>query len=228
MLSIFVELNHLIEVKEAIDSENRLNELIDIQTVDNDFCDFLITENEIHANIDWSENLPPILLNNPLNFDSSTLLSLIFLKLGNWEKVYEYCSKDKKYLDDLDLINRLQANLLVEIPAEPINEFGTFDHYRRWHNRAVVLHRGNTHENVEGHLTRTAYEKSLLNAPNSDYRAFSGKYFVTFLLDNGLIVEAEQVLKKCISDVSETHIKAELQSILNNFLKNDGIDIVKD
>lgn len=214
MLSIFVELNHLIEVKEAIDSENRLSELIDIQTVDNDFCDFLITENEIHANIDWLENSPPILLNNPLTFDSSTLLSLIFFKLGNWEKVYEYCSKDKRYLDDLDLINRLQANLLVNIPTEPINEFGTFDHYRRWHNRAVVLHYGNTDKVDRENFTRVAYEKSLLNAPDSDYRAFSGKHFAIFLLDKNLIVEAQQVLEKCISDVSDTHIKAELKSIL--------------
>lgn len=214
MLSIFVENNHLAEVKEAISFENWLSEIIDIQTVENDFCDFFITENEIHANIDWSENLPPILLDNPLTFDSSTLLSLIFFKLGNWEKVYEYCSKDKKYLDDLDFINRLHSNLLVQIPAEPIDEFGTFEHYRSWHNRAVVLHYGNLDKTVGRYLTRTAYEKSLLNAPNSDYRAFSGKYFAVFLLNIGLIAEAEQVLEKCINDVSEMHIKAELKSIL--------------
>lgn len=214
MLSIFVEDNHLAEVKEAIDSENRLSELIDIQTVDKGYCDFFITENEIYSNIDWSENLPPILLNNPLSFDSSTLLTLIFLKLGNWEKVYEHCSKDKKYLDDLDLINRLQSNITVQIPVEPIKDFGTFDHYRCWHNRAVVLHYGNTDKIVGGHFTRTAYQKSLLNAPDSDYRAFSGKCFATFLLDSGLIVEAEQVLEKCIKDVSETHIIAELKAIL--------------
>ena len=214
MLSIFVENIHLAEVKEAINFENCLSEMIDIQTVENDFYDFFITENEIHTSIDWSENSPPILLNNPLTFDSSTLLSLIFFKLGNWEKVYEYCSKDKNYLDDFDLIKRLQSNLLVQIPAEPIKEFGTFEHYRSWHNRAVVLHYGNTNKVVGENLTRTAYEKSLLNAPDSDYRAFSGKYFAIFLLENGLIVEAEQVLEKCINDVSETHIKAELKSIL--------------
>lgn len=214
MLSIFVENTHLTEVKEAIDSENRLNELIDIQTVDKGFCDFFITENEIHSNIDWSENLPPILLNNPFSFDASTLLYLIFLKLGNWEKVYEYCSKDKNHLDDLDLINRLQSNIIVQIPPEPINDFGTFDHYRHWHNRAVVLHYGNIDKIVGGYLTRAAYEKSLLNAPDSDYRAFSGKHFAIFLLDNGLIIESEQILEKCIKDVSETHIKTELKSIL--------------
>ena len=215
MLSIFVENNHLAEVKEAISFENWLSEIIDIQTVENDFCDFFITENEIHANIDWSEKLPPILLDNPLTFDSSTLLSLIFFKLGNWEKVYEYCSKDKKYLDDLILIHRLQSNLVVQIPPEPIIEFGTFDHYRRWHNRAVVLHYGNLGNTIVGHLTHTAYEKSLLNASDSDYRAFSGKYFATFLLDIGLINEAEQVLEKCINNVSETYIKDKLKSVLS-------------
>jgi tetratricopeptide (TPR) repeat protein len=214
MLTIFSKSEQITEIKNIIDSENRLNELIDFQTIEPYNCDIIIDKNEIKQALDWSDEIPPILLSNPLTFNVSNLLTLVFLKLGNWEKVYEYSSGDKQLSDDIDLINRLQSGVLVQIPNEPINDFGTFEHYRRWHNRAVILHYGNTEKIVGGHQTKNAYEKALENAPSVDYKAFTSKQYASFLLDNGFLLEAEEVLENCLEDVTETSIQAELKAVL--------------
>ena len=214
MLKIFVETEQLTTLTAIINSENRLHELVDIQTIEPENCTLSVINNQIHQSIDWSEMLPPVLLTNPLPFTASNLLSLVYLPLGNWEKVYEYSLENKSLSDNIDLINRLQAGVIVQIPAEPINDFGTFDHYRRWHNRAVVMHYGNVDTLIGDHQTKTAYEKTLENAPDSTYKAFTGKHFASFLLDCGLLIEAEEVLVDCLSGVVSNDIKAELKAVL--------------
>ncbi|MES2518871.1 MAG: hypothetical protein V4585_12230 [Bacteroidota bacterium] len=214
MLSIFTKSEQLAAVKNIINSESRLEELIDIQMVDSKNCDSIIDENIIHQNIDWSENLPPILLANPLIFNASNLLTLVFLRLGNWEKVYQHSLGDKQLSDNIDLINRLQSGVAVQIPAEPINDFGTFDHYRRWHNRAVVLHYGNLDTLVGEHKTKEAYEKAIQNSPNIEHKAFTSKHFASFLLDCDLLQEAEVILETCLNEVSEPTLQAELKAVL--------------
>ncbi|MEA5257972.1 hypothetical protein VB264_09255 [Arcicella aquatica] len=214
MLKIFSKSERISEIQNIINSEYRLNELIEIQPLEGDCFDFFIDENEIKQALDWSNEIPPILLPNPLSFNVSNLLTLVFLKLGNWEKVYEYSSGDKHLSDDIDFINRLQSGVLVQIPNEPVNNFGTFDYYRLWHNRAIILHYGNTEKIVGGHQTKIAYEKALENAPNADYKAFTGKQYASFLLDNDMLIEAEAILVNCLKDVEETSIQAELKAVL--------------
>ena len=214
MLSIFVESQHLTELSAIINSENRLNELLDIQTIKSDRNSISIEKNVIKIPLDWSETIPPILLPNPLPFQPSNLLTLIFLQLGNWEKVYEYSLGDKQLSNDIDLINRLQSGVMVQIPAEPINDFGTHDHYRRWHNRAVVLHYGNVDKLIGGHQTNLAYQKAIENATDADYKAFTSKHFATFLLDCGSLNEAEEVLIKVINETINSNIQAELKAVL--------------
>lgn len=214
MLTIFTKSERVSEIKNIIDAENRLNELIDFQTIEPNNCDIIIDDNEIKQALDWSDDIPPILLPNPLIFNSLNVLTLIYLKLGNWEKVYEYSSGDKQLSDDIDLINRLQSGVMVQIPNEPINDFGTFDHYRRWHNRAVILHYGNTEKIVGGHQTKIAYEKAVKNAPSADYKAFTSKQYASFLLDNGSLNDAEEVLENSLKEVEQTNIQAELKAVL--------------
>ena len=214
MLTIFTKSERLSEIINIIKTETRLNELIEIQSINSSNCEIIINKNDIKQALGWSDEMPPILLSNPLTFNASNLLTLVFLKLGNWKKVYEYSSTNKQLSDDIDLINRLQSGVIMKIPNEPINDFGTFEHYRRWHNRAVVLHYGNTEKIVSGYHTKNAYEKALENAPSADYKAFTGKHYASFLFDNGSLNESEELLEKCLKDIEETSIRAELKAIL--------------
>ncbi|WP_026993784.1 hypothetical protein [Flectobacillus major] len=214
MLSISTQFDQLNIINTIISSENRLDELVDIQLIENNQCDFTIIANTIQVNLDWSESLPPILLKTSIPLNTTNLLSLIFLKLGNWEKVYGNSFENQQLTNDIDLINRLQSGVLVQILAEPINDFGTFEYYRRWHNRAVVLHYGNTDTLVGDHLTKAAYEKALENAPDTHYKAFTAKHFAAFLLDFGLLSEAEALLVSILSEVLDTNVQTELKAVL--------------
>lgn len=214
MLTIYTQADQLELVKTIIQSEYRLEELIDFQVVESNACDFSIRSNEIHLHLDWSENLPPILLPNSLALNSANLLSMVFLKLGNWEKVYQYLEENLALSQDIDLINRLQSGVLTQIPAEPIHDVEDFDHYRQWHNRAVVLHYGNLDTYIADYLTKASYEKALQTAPDSYYKAFTAKHFASFLLDSGLLTEAEEVLSNTLIAINNSEVQAELNAIL--------------
>jgi tetratricopeptide (TPR) repeat protein len=214
MLSIFVESDHLDTVNAIIHTEDRLIELVDIQTIESSRCDFSIKNHQVHLPLDWSENLPPVILPKPLPLQNSNLLSVIFLNLGNWEKVYEHSANFPALSDDIDLINRLSFGVTVTAPAEPINDFGTFDHYRRWHNRAVVLHYGNIDTFIGDYQIKIAYEKAIETAPDAIHKAFTSKHFATFLLDSGLLNEAEIILTNSLEEVEESVIQAELKAVL--------------
>ncbi|MCU0469145.1 MAG: hypothetical protein MUF58_11110 [Arcicella sp.] len=214
MLSIFVESEHLDTVSTIISTENRLNELIDIQMIESENCKLSIKSYQIHQSLEWSENLPPFLLINPLPLQSSNLLCIIFLYLGNWEKVYEHSANYPELSDEIDLINRLSFGVSIKAPAEPINNFGTFDHYRRWHNRAVILHYGGIDTFIGDHQIKIAYEKAIETAPTAIYRAFTAKNLATFLLDSGMLIEAETVLTNSLKEVESSAIQAELKAVL--------------
>ncbi|WP_226163673.1 tetratricopeptide repeat protein [Hymenobacter terricola] len=144
----------------------------------------------ITGRVDWSEALPPVVLPQPLPFTKANLLALVFLHLGNWEKAYEYAAADATLRDDLDLLNRLQAGVSAEAPAAPINDVGSFRHYRRWHNRAVALHYGNLARPAQANDLHAAYQQAIAHAPAAAWQAFSAKHYATFLLDNGQLNEA--------------------------------------
>lgn len=116
------------------------------------------------------------------------------MQLDNWEKAYEYGRHDRSLADAVDLTNRLQAGVLVEAPARPVNGVGTFETYRQWHNRAVALHYGNLETDVDNTDVSEAYQTALNHAPDSDYQVFTAKHYATLLLDTGQLTAANQVL----------------------------------
>lgn len=214
MISIFVQATQVEEIIAIINSEERLSELVDIQLIKEENCDFVINQKGIFQNLDWSENLPPILLGNPIVFSLENLLTLTFLRLGNWEKVYEYSQKNPQLIGEIDLINRLQSGVMIQMPAEAFNANNSFNEYRYWHNRAVTLHYGNLSTIVGELPIKNAYENAIEKATDINYRAFTTKHFASFLLDCGLFLEAEQLLSNVISEITDTGVQAELKSVL--------------
>jgi tetratricopeptide (TPR) repeat protein len=214
LLTVAITPEALPSITEAIQSEPRLEELVKLQPTSTEHCDFLVDQYTIQCQLDWTESLPPVVLPIPLANTAANFLALVFLKLGNWEKVYEYCADNQPLAAELDLINRLQSGVSVEVPAEPVNDYGTFDHYRRWHNRAVVLHYGNTEQVVGAYQVKMTYEKALEKTPDAHCHAYTAKHFATFLLDSGLLPQAQEVLDKALGEATEPSIRAELKAVL--------------
>lgn len=167
----------------------------------------------IASAVDWSESLPPLVLPRPLPFTADNLLALVFLHLGNWEKAYEYAAAHPALHHDFDRLNRLQAGVAVEVPAAPLNDEGSFEHYRYWHNRAVVLHYGQLTQPADAADLQNGYQQAIAHAPAADWQAFSAKHYATFLLDNGQLDEARQLLADTLNLPLDAAAHHELQAV---------------
>ncbi|ADB39873.1 hypothetical protein [Spirosoma linguale] len=197
MLYLTIRTDDCPSVHQAIESEFRLGELVQVTSIADTATDpdaITVAEGAIQLPLDWSESLPPVLLPRPLPFSPENLLTVLFMQLDNWEKAYEYGRHDRSLADAVDLTNRLQAGVLVEAPARPVNGVGTFETYRQWHNRAVALHYGNLETDVDNTDVSEAYQTALNHAPDSDYQVFTAKHYATLLLDTGQLTAANQVL----------------------------------
>ena len=143
MLSIFATTEWIEPVTEIINSEDRLNELVTVHNSEQELppssgnC-LLVNAHGIALPIDWYNVSPPYLLASPLQLEKSTLLSLLFSKLGNSEKAWNYSAGLDALQFDLGVISRLQHG--IEIGLDEFAE--TAGAYRLLHNAAIVRHYG--------------------------------------------------------------------------------------
>ncbi|MCX6217339.1 hypothetical protein [Spirosoma sp.] len=196
MLYLTIRTDTIRSVTQVIESEFRLDELVQVTPITDTAADpgaIIVAEETIQLPLDWSESLPPVLLPRPLVFSPENLLAVLFMHLGNWEKAYEHGRYDRSLADAVDLTNRLQAGVLVSVPARPVNGVGTFETYRRWHNRAVALHYGNVETDTDDDVSE-AYQTALRHVPDAEYRAYTTKHYATLLLDTGQLTAANEVL----------------------------------
>ena len=180
-------------IQALIDAEFRLNELVQVVPLtEGAVGELRIEGGTIGQPLDWSQQLPPVLLPNPLPLSPDNLLAVVYLHLGNWEKVYEVARYDRPLADALDLLNRLQSGVSVSLPTAPVNGSGLFDTYRRWHNRAIAAHYGMTDTTKD--TVSQAYDAALSHAPDAEHRAFTVKHYATWLADSGQLTEADALL----------------------------------
>ncbi|SOD93090.1 tetratricopeptide repeat protein [Spirosoma fluviale] len=214
MLYLTIRTDNIAAVNQVIASEFRLSELVQMMPITDTDADpdaITVIEETIQVSLDWSESLPPILLPRPLVFSPENLLTVVFIRLDNWEKAYEYGRHDRSLADTIDLTNRLQAGVSVDVPARPVNGVGTFETYRRWHNRAVALHYGNLETDTDDDVSE-AYQTALSHAPDADYTAYTTKHYATLLLDTGQLAVSNQVLAQAavpeLSDAAKHELLA--------------------
>lgn len=190
----------------AIAREDRLSELVDIQLLSGSNLDdatILVQEGTILQPVLWDEMLPPVLLPQPLIFTPENLLAIVFMQLGNWEKAYTYAQSDAALTDSIDLTNRLQSGVPMEAPPTPINDIGTFSVYQRWHNRAIVLHYGHLASEVSAYSVDQAYQAAFFHSPSALYQSYTSKHYAIYLLDNGQLDKANQVLAASLNEIQE-------------------------
>lgn len=207
MYYLTIQTDDIPAVTQAIQTEFRLDELVQISPmtdITSNTDAILVVEGSIQLPLDWSETLPPVLLPHPLAFSPDNLLSFVFMRLENWEKAYACARHDRQLADTIDLTNRLQSGVSLVAPVRPVNGVGTFETYRRWHNRAVALHYGNLEADAANDVAE-AYQSAIELAPDAEYQAYTAKQFATLLLDTGQLTEANQVLEQAsVPELSDT------------------------
>ena len=192
MLSIFSITEYLEEVKEITVSVDRLDELVTV--FDDSNTDFqgnqkvLIVNNDgIHCALDWHDTEPPYNF-GPVEFSEKSLLALIFFKIGNHQKAFEYIAEGSDlYCHFLVVFNLLSGQQITGDQLEFLNRTSA-------HNCAVVAHYGNTEDDFSFSQLGELYEEALKSAENDELKIYSAKHFISLLLDNGLNDKAMEVV----------------------------------
>ncbi len=231
MLTIFATTETIQITNEIIDAEFRLNELVSVKNIDLLVDEIgtnylIINQEEIKSPIHWSNDSPPYLLANPISFEKNNLLAIVYFKLNNYEKAYEFAENNAFLLTDIDAFNCLQHGVAMSVDADisPIKSFQKFDIYRHWHNLAIKSYYGETINFVNVYQIKSFYEKAIDLAPNDEYRAFTAKHFASLLLDVEELENAEILLENSINKAISDDAKYELKNIQYGvWLKQLGI-----
>ncbi len=220
MLSIFATIKYHAQIKQIIEKENRLGELLNVLDVLENrpvpsANSILIKGGEIAFPIDWHNVQPPFLLPEEIELDEANLLGVVFSKLNNFEKAYHYLQKQNPSLfKELDFINRLQQGIAINT-NELASQYSPFEEYRLMHNQAILRHYTATSEKFDAGKTIYFYEEAIGCAPNEEYRAFTSRQLALLFIDLQQPEKAVQVLQALHSPDLSKEAKNEVKHALS-------------
>lgn len=93
MNDLLILTDDIAAAKQAVSQEFRLNELVRIVPLTANVPDdvtLIIRDGNLLMPPDWSGMLPPVLLPQPMPATPENLLTVLFMRLDNWEKAYQY------------------------------------------------------------------------------------------------------------------------------------------
>jgi hypothetical protein len=225
MISIFAPTELHGSIQNIIATEDRLGELVSVKDIlATPFPEaantILVNEKGIQLLPDWYNQLPPILYPVNIDFDSNTILGLVFARLGNYEKAYGYLSGYPALLFCTDIINRLQQQVIFTNDiAEQLQQSGPADAHAL-HNLAVCYHYAEWQTPVGFETIANQYEQAIIQNTDPSVNAFTIKQYATLLADSGQLGEAEAVLKKALDTAIPQDAKFGLQAVLASVWMN--------
>jgi hypothetical protein len=219
MLSIFATTEYHAQLKEFISREDRLDELVDVV----DFLEkrpipsansILIKNGEIGFSLDWENIQPPFLLPEEIELTEANLLGIVFAKLNNYEKAYEYLHQNNPSLfKELDFINRLQQGFSIS-PDELNAHYTPFEEFRLMHNNAVLRHYASTADDFDLKKTAYFYEEAIRSAPTDEHGAFTARQYALFCID----LEQADYAVHILEDASTQELSKEAKTEVNHTL----------
>ena len=228
MLTILTKTNTENTIKTIINSIDRLDELVEIVTNDNSVQSsnktLVVSNNAISASLDWNDTEPPYIFPKLL-FSKENLLAMIFYKLGNHQKAFEFLSEENPFYNHLLIAIHLQFgyDITEEMYAFTESVLSEVEVTNSQHNNCIIQHYGNLATRSDANTLKALYAEAIANAPNDELRLFTIKHFVNFLLDTNAYAEAEKILRlsmsKAISEASKNAINSQLATVLMAQLK---------
>jgi len=207
-------------VVSAIDSIERLEELVTVQTEDATLQSsdkvLIISESMMSSSIDWNDTEPPYLFPE-IPFSKENLLAMVFYKLGNHQKAFEFILEEDSLYQHLLIATHLQFGYEINTAMH------AFAKANSKHNTCIIEQYGNITKVSDASIIKALYTEAIAEAPIDELRLFTIKHFVNLLLDTNAYTEAEKVLRialpKAISDASKNAMKTLLASTLMAQLK---------
>lgn len=220
MLTILTTTNSKNKIETIINSIDRLHELVEIVTDENSIQSanktLVVSNDSISTSLDWNDTEPPYLFPE-LVFSEENLLAMVFYKLGNHQKAFEFISEENPFYNHLLIATHLQFGY------EITEDMYAFAEMNSQHNKCIIQQYGNIAKRVDANNLKTMYAEAIANATNDEFRLFTIKHFVNFLLDTNAYAEAEKVLRlaipKAISTASKNAMNTQLATVLMVQLK---------
>jgi tetratricopeptide (TPR) repeat protein len=198
MLTIYAATKYHEQLSTILKSEHRLEELVRIvdyleEKPVSTAMNLVVKSDAIFPLLDWFDVMPPYLLAEKLDLRPEYLLSLLYSRLNNYERVYHFLAgTDPSLNHELDIYNRLQHGLTIDANDLP-SSLDYFDEFRLMHNHAVIRHYGT--EQVDPDQTKYYYLQALETAPSGEHRAYTARHFGMLLMDLGEYQDAIRVLQ---------------------------------
>lgn len=217
IFSIYTGAENIAEIQQIIDAQFRLNEVVrvtDLSEIQTDSTSqYLIVDDGISLPIDWNNEFPPYLFALPLQYSQQNLLAVLYARLNNYELAYTYCGNNEQLLKEIDAVNCIQNGIEITPFNQPELFKSAFDQYRFLHNQAIIIHYGNLTNSGWHQQLETYYASAFETAPNDEWKAFTGKHWATYLLDQEELDTAEKLLETCIVFALSDDARHELMSV---------------
>ncbi len=199
MLTILTTTSFIKNVQKVINSIDKLNELVavaDEKRTSQNKC-ITVGTDVITLPLDWNDTEPPYTFPD-ISYTTDHLLAIVFFKLGNHQKSFEFI------LDKDELFPHLLIATYLQFGYKISNENLVFLAGTSSHNLAIVYAYGNLSEQIEKQQIQNAFEKALKSSVPDSIKLFSIKHYANFLMDYNLHKDAEILIRsiknKAISD----------------------------
>ncbi|GAB5476449.1 MAG: hypothetical protein Mars2KO_45480 [Maribacter sp.] len=219
MLTILTTTENTQNVQDAISSVERLHELVTITQESDTIKDLktlVIDSNEIIIPLDWYDIEPPYVF-PATPFTRQNLLALVFYKLGNHQRAFEFLSEELPLYHHLLIATHLQFG--YEVSPSMID----FCYNTSPHNSAIVNYYGIVENPLDHKLLKDEFSVALTKAQNDELKVFTTKHYLNLLLDSGELKEAKKLAEEhlaiAISKDAENAMNTHLSGILMAQLK---------
>ena len=180
-------------IHEYIASVDRLDELVEIrhteQTLPGISNALYINESRIHVLPDWLEKRPALVFPSEIPFTRQYFLGTVFGMLGNTAEYPRYFTSYPAMLFLFDLKEALTAGSEGDVALENLlgrTRFAhPFENYAFNHNVAIALNYGHFSQEINAEAIQAHYEDAIQLAFEPVYKAYTIKYYATFLIDRG-------------------------------------------
>ncbi len=208
-------------IHEYIESIERLDELVAVQHTDTIMPAvsnaIYINENRIHIRPDWLDKRPAIVFPSEIPFNKNYFLGVVFGMLGNEEKYPQYFTAWPAMFNIFDLIQSItkgeEADSTLETILSRTKFVHPFENYAFNHNVAIALNYGHYSNDINAEAIEAHYADALQLAFEPSYKAFTLKYYATFLIDNGASEAAIKLLNQQHFKTLEDYPKYALERV---------------
>lgn len=214
MLTILTKTDSKQAVQNSITSIERLSELVTITQESDpvkDLKTLVVDSNTIRIPLDWFDSEPPYIFPET-PFSRENLLALVFYKLGNHQKAFEFVTQES------DLYKHLLTATHLHFGYEISKDMIDFCHNSSAHNSAILNYYGDISPILDHDHKKQSFYYAIEKAENDEIKVFTSKHFLNLLVDTDELTTAkklaEETISIAISEDAKNSIRTHLAGIL--------------